>query len=45
MLFSEESQDFKKSKQSTFSNGVSPRFWTKNGYFSFWCFLGKLSPK
>ena len=34
---------FKKSKNCHFSKGVNPRFWSKNGHFSNFFFLGNIS--
>ena len=33
---------FKKSKNSHFSKGVNPWFWSKNGHFSYFFFLGNI---
>ena len=33
---------FKKSKNSHFSKGVNPWFWSKNGHFSNFVFLGNI---
>ena len=34
--------NFKKSKNWDFSKGVNPRFWSKNGHFSNFFFLGNI---
>ena len=35
-----KNKKFKKSKNSLFSKGVNPSFWSKNGHFSNFYFLG-----
>ena len=37
-----ENQKFKKSKNWHFAKGVSPWFWSKNGHFSKFFFLGNI---
>ena len=37
-----KNKQFKKSKNWHFSKGVNPWFWSKNGYFSYFFFLGNI---
>ena len=37
-----EKKKFKKSKNSHFSKGVNPRFWSTNGHISNFIFLGNI---
>ena len=37
-----KNKNFKKSKNSHFSKGVNPWFWSKNGHFSNFFFLGNI---
>ena len=37
-----KNKQFKKSKNCDFSKGVNPWFWSKNGYFSNFFFLGNI---
>ena len=37
-----KNKKFKKSKNSHFSKGVNPWFWTKNGHFYIFFFLGNI---
>ena len=37
-----KNKKFKKSKNSHFSKGVNPWFWSKNGHFSNFVFLGNI---
>ena len=40
-----KNKKFKKSKNWHFSKGVNPWFWSKNGHFSNFCFLGNIGKK
>ena len=40
-----KNKKFKKSKNWHFSKGVNPWFWSKNGYFSNFFFLGNVGKK
>ena len=42
VLLSYKNKKFKKSKKWHFSNGVNPWFWSKNGHFSSFFFLGNI---
>ena len=37
-----KSRTFKKSKKNILTKGVNPRFWSKNGHFSNFFFLGNI---
>ena len=37
-----KNKNFRKSKNQHFSKGVNPRFWSKNGHFSNFFFLGNI---
>ena len=37
-----KNKQFKKSKNWHFSKGVNPWFWSKNGHFSYFFFLGNI---
>ena len=40
-----KNKKFKTSKNWPFSKGVNPWFWSKNGHFSYFFFLGNISQK
>ena len=42
-FLSYKNKKFKKSKNWSFSKGVNPWFWSKNGHFSAFFFLGNIS--
>ena len=41
-LLAYKKKKFKKSKNCDFSKGVNPWFWSKNGHFSIFFFLGNI---
>ena len=41
-FLSYKDKKFKKSKNCHFSKGVNPRFWSNNGHFCFFFFLGNI---